>query len=77
LRRGESEKLPADPEKGHANNCRLPPRAVDRPIDVGFRRQVHHDIGAKLVQRGPHCRSVGDIGLDEPIQAAAVDIGER
>ena len=40
-------------------------RAIDRTIDVAFRRQVHHDVRAVLGKHAVQRRTIADIHLLE------------
>jgi hypothetical protein len=53
------------------------PGAVDRAVDVAFRRQVQNRIGIEITKDRLHCRTVGDVGLEEMMVRRAHDFGER
>src|SRR5258707_8111357 len=50
-----------------ANNIRLDEetRAVDRTVDMGFRRQMDHRVGQKPRKHTLRRFGIGDIGLQE------------
>ena len=40
-------------------------RPVDRPVDMGFGGEMHHDVGLVGLEAGPHHRGIGDVGADQ------------
>ena len=52
-------------------------RAVDRAIDMAFRRQVHHRVGLVGGEHLAHRRGVGDVGADQHVAVVVARLLQR
>src|SRR6185312_7910155 len=50
---------------------------VDRPVDVRLRRQVHHGVGAMLLEDPGDLRGVADVDLFEVVAGVVPGLGQR
>src|SRR5262249_13017450 len=52
-------------------------RAIDRAVNVGLGREVHHGIGLIPVEQRTHCGTVRDIDLREPVTRVTDHLRQR
>ena len=52
-------------------------RAVDRAVDMAFRREMHHRLDPFLAQQRRDKRGIGNVAVDKAIIGVLLDRGER
>ena len=51
-------------------------RAVNRTVDMGFRRQMHHGIRLEFGEKAHHRRLVGDVTFGKSVACAVVQAAQ-